>query len=423
MARIEADLIEEERERLAKASSLKNGKPDKKRVKLSLREKREAAEAPPHPQCHGGERRAGNCVRPRALSASSAPSASSPPSSSGLTPGTYVFLSHKSEQKPIVRRLAASLRSCGVRVWIDEEQIQPGRGEWDTQIAQGVVNAGAAIFCLSNAFFGSSPCVTELKMLRRRVDKGEIGEDAMIPAVVGEWDGQVPLRCLFALSGDTLQRSDLFSVSRKGREKEWEKEVRRLAERIKPMLKGFDEEDDAKEAEVETPTGGNKAAGRTEPPTEQRVMKMDDVLRWLAKDNSEAHEQLRQQWCGASEEEFRAALLKSLQSSSFTTEDDNDEDDEDEDDASSSESERESEPSSFTETVDELKRATNDQQSERRTLFLNSEQEELCVWDNAEEVTESEGQRPKEEMLLRLRALHKRYNDEISFMLEELTRA
>lgn len=38
-----------------------------------------------------------------------------------------VFLSHNSKDKPMVRRLAQALQRRGIRVWLDEEQLVPGR--------------------------------------------------------------------------------------------------------------------------------------------------------------------------------------------------------------------------------------------------------------------------------------------------------
>jgi hypothetical protein len=37
-----------------------------------------------------------------------------------------VFLSHSSEDKPVVRALAERLRTDGLRIWLDEWIIQPG---------------------------------------------------------------------------------------------------------------------------------------------------------------------------------------------------------------------------------------------------------------------------------------------------------
>lgn len=46
--------------------------------------------------------------------------------------------------------------------------------------------------------------------MRRRVDKKELREDTLLPVVVGHWNGEIPLSCQFALSGDSVQRINLF---------------------------------------------------------------------------------------------------------------------------------------------------------------------------------------------------------------------
>ena len=38
-----------------------------------------------------------------------------------------IFLSHNSRDKEIVRQLAEHLRTDGLNVWLDEEQLVPGR--------------------------------------------------------------------------------------------------------------------------------------------------------------------------------------------------------------------------------------------------------------------------------------------------------
>jgi hypothetical protein len=37
-----------------------------------------------------------------------------------------VFISHSSKDKPVVRELANRLKQDGLRVWLDEWEIQPG---------------------------------------------------------------------------------------------------------------------------------------------------------------------------------------------------------------------------------------------------------------------------------------------------------
>ncbi len=48
-----------------------------------------------------------------------------------------VFLSHNSKDKPAVRELARRLGDCGLRVWLDEDQLIPGRN-WQPLLEQGI---------------------------------------------------------------------------------------------------------------------------------------------------------------------------------------------------------------------------------------------------------------------------------------------
>ncbi len=48
-----------------------------------------------------------------------------------------VFLSHNSKDKPAVRALAALLTERGIRVWLDEEQLIPGRA-WQPLLEKGI---------------------------------------------------------------------------------------------------------------------------------------------------------------------------------------------------------------------------------------------------------------------------------------------
>jgi len=63
-----------------------------------------------------------------------------------------VFLAHNSLDKPIVLQIADKLKSKGIKVWIDIEQIPPGR--WFQDILQNAIkyNKSAAIFIGENSF-------------------------------------------------------------------------------------------------------------------------------------------------------------------------------------------------------------------------------------------------------------------------------
>jgi len=68
---------------------------------------------------------------------------------------TYdVFLSHNSQDKPRVRRLAEELRDAGLRVWFDELVIKPGDDIY-LAVERGLEAARAQVLCLSPAALGS----------------------------------------------------------------------------------------------------------------------------------------------------------------------------------------------------------------------------------------------------------------------------
>src|ERR1035437_9167175 len=68
---------------------------------------------------------------------------------------TYdVFLSHNSQDKPRVRKLAERLRAAGVRVWFDEWVIRPGDDIY-LSVERGLEAARTLVLCLSPAALGS----------------------------------------------------------------------------------------------------------------------------------------------------------------------------------------------------------------------------------------------------------------------------
>lgn len=57
-----------------------------------------------------------------------------------------VFLSHNSKDKPAVRELATALKTHGVRAWIDEEQLRPGR-PWQEEL-ESIIESTHAVAVL-----------------------------------------------------------------------------------------------------------------------------------------------------------------------------------------------------------------------------------------------------------------------------------
>src|SRR5512136_2953904 len=68
---------------------------------------------------------------------------------------TYdVFLSHNSQDKPRVRKLAERLKEAGLRVWFDEWVIRPGDDIY-LAIERGLEASRTLVLCMSPAAFGS----------------------------------------------------------------------------------------------------------------------------------------------------------------------------------------------------------------------------------------------------------------------------
>jgi WD40 repeat protein len=72
------------------------------------------------------------------------------------TPFSYdVFLSHNSNDKPRVRRLADKLKAAGLRVWLDDWQIKPGDDIY-LAVERGLEASRVQLLCLSPAALGSN---------------------------------------------------------------------------------------------------------------------------------------------------------------------------------------------------------------------------------------------------------------------------
>lgn len=60
-----------------------------------------------------------------------------------MAPLFDVFLSHNSQDKPIVREIWKMLRERGIRPWLDEEELIPGR-DWQEDLEEIVRTVPAA---------------------------------------------------------------------------------------------------------------------------------------------------------------------------------------------------------------------------------------------------------------------------------------
>jgi len=64
-----------------------------------------------------------------------------------------VFLCHNSEDKPAVREIARKLVQCGIKAWLDIEQIRPGT-TWQTALGEQIKNIKSAAVFVGNSGIG-----------------------------------------------------------------------------------------------------------------------------------------------------------------------------------------------------------------------------------------------------------------------------
>jgi hypothetical protein len=101
-----------------------------------------------------------------------------------------VFLSHSSEDKPFVRRLAADLVANGVKIWIDEQRILVG-DSIPERIAQGLAESDFFLIVVSHHSVGSAWVQKELSnALVQEIERRKVTilpvriDDAKMPASI-----------------------------------------------------------------------------------------------------------------------------------------------------------------------------------------------------------------------------------------------
>src|SRR5258706_11881571 len=66
------------------------------------------------------------------------------PSSAKTAEATFdVFLCHNSSDKPAIRKINAAMKKAGLRTWLDEEQLKPGR-PWQPELERQIETVHAA---------------------------------------------------------------------------------------------------------------------------------------------------------------------------------------------------------------------------------------------------------------------------------------
>jgi len=95
-----------------------------------------------------------------------------------------VFLAHNSEDKPQVRAIANKLKRRGLKVWLDEEQIPPGRPFQDV-IQQALQKVSCAAIFIGLGGLGKWQILEARSLLSRFVDAGIPVIPVLLPGVEG----------------------------------------------------------------------------------------------------------------------------------------------------------------------------------------------------------------------------------------------
>ncbi len=116
-----------------------------------------------------------------------------------------VFLSHSSQDNPVVHALAERLRADGLRVWLDTWEIRPG-DSIPAKIEDGLEHSRVLVLCMSENAFGSDWARLEAGTFRFRDPLNR--ERRFIPLRLDE----APLRALSrnsALNDNTVRLWDI----------------------------------------------------------------------------------------------------------------------------------------------------------------------------------------------------------------------
>ena len=97
-------------------------------------------------------------------------------------PNFDVFLAHNSQDKPQVRAIAKKLKRRGLKVWLDEEQIPPGRSFQDA-IQQAIQNVKCAAIFIGIEGLGKWQILEYRSLISRFVDASIPVIPVLLPGV------------------------------------------------------------------------------------------------------------------------------------------------------------------------------------------------------------------------------------------------
>src|SRR5262245_31295251 len=97
-----------------------------------------------------------------------------------MEPPFDVFLSHNSRDKPVVREICESLRERGLRPWMDEEELIPGR-DWQKALESILETVPTAAVFLGSSGLGPWEEREMRASLEQLVDRGAFVIPVLLP--------------------------------------------------------------------------------------------------------------------------------------------------------------------------------------------------------------------------------------------------
>ena len=104
------------------------------------------------------------------------------------TTAPYFFVSYSREDANLQRRVIAELRSRGINIWVDIENLIPGSPAWEREIERSIRGAAGVIALLS-------PDAHDSEWVRREISFAEQNDKRIFPVLIrGDEDDSIPLR-------------------------------------------------------------------------------------------------------------------------------------------------------------------------------------------------------------------------------------
>jgi formylglycine-generating enzyme required for sulfatase activity len=102
----------------------------------------------------------------------------------------YIFMSYSRRDDAVMRRIVTFLREQGIKVWVDNEELNPGTPVWEKEIEKAIQGASAVVVVLS-------PDSKDSEWVRREITLADQYEKRVFPLLVrGDEKSSISLRLI-----------------------------------------------------------------------------------------------------------------------------------------------------------------------------------------------------------------------------------